>query len=100
MCDGSQLFIPNTFTPNGDGLNDYFYPRGHEIKNVKLFRVFNRWGEMVYQKENMPVNEELIGWDGTYHGKKLSPDVYVYLIQADCEDGKSLMWKGSITLMQ
>lgn len=100
LCDGSQLFIPNTFTPNGDGLNDYFFPRSQQIKTVKVFRVFNRWGEMLYQQENLPVNEELKGWDGTYKGVKLAPDIYVYLIQADCEDGKSLLWKGNIALMR
>jgi gliding motility-associated-like protein len=100
LCDGSQLFIPNTFTPNGDGLNDFFFPRSKEINMVKQFRVFNRWGEMVYQQENMPVNEELKGWDGTYKGVKLPPDIYVYLIQGDCEDGKALLWKGNIALMR
>jgi gliding motility-associated-like protein len=100
MCDDRQLFIPNTFTPNGDGLNDYFFPRSKEINMVKVFRIFNRWGEMVYQQENMPVNEELKGWDGTYKGVKLPPDIYVYLIQGDCENGKSLLWKGNIALMR
>ena len=101
QCDGSQLFVPNTFTPNGDGLNDYFFPRGEGgIKIIKVFRVFDRWGEIVFEKKDMQVNAEFNGWDGTYHGRKLAPDVYVYVMQTDCDNGESLMWKGDVTLLK
>jgi gliding motility-associated-like protein len=100
LCDKSQLFIPNTFTPNGDGLNDYFFPRGKGINVVNSFRVYSRWGELLFQKDAMPVNDEYAGWNGTYKGQKLAPDVYVYIIEAACDDGNPIMWKGDVTLMR
>jgi gliding motility-associated-like protein len=100
MCDKEQLFIPNTFSPNGDGMNDFFFPRGQGIPVVKVFRVFSRWGELLYEQKDMPVNDEYIGWNGTYKGQKLAPDVYVYLIQADCDNGDTLLWKGDVMLLR
>jgi gliding motility-associated-like protein len=100
LCDQSQLFIPNTFTPNGDGLNDYFFPRGRGIDALKSFRVYSRWGELLFQRDLMPVNDEYAGWNGTYQGKKLSPDVYVYIIEGTCAGGEPMIWKGDVTLLR
>ncbi len=100
LCDGSQLFIPNTFTPNGDGLNDYFFPRGKGIPAIESIRVFSRWGELLFQRENFAANDEYAGWDGTVKGRALPPDVYVYLIVASCGAGEHVTLKGDITLMR
>ncbi|MBI3882977.1 MAG: gliding motility-associated C-terminal domain-containing protein, partial [Sphingobacteriales bacterium] len=56
VCNGSNLFIPNTFSPNGDGKNDVFYPRGTGLSAIKTMRIFNRWGEQVFQKANINSN--------------------------------------------
>ncbi|MBS1615191.1 MAG: PKD domain-containing protein [Bacteroidetes bacterium] len=100
LCDNSQLFIPNSFTPNGDGLNDYFFPRGKGIDVLKSFRVYNRWGELMFQHDMMPVNDEYAGWNGTYKGQKLNPDVFVYIIEGTCGNGEPMIWKGDITLLR
>jgi gliding motility-associated-like protein len=100
LCDKSQLFIPNTFTPNGDGQNDRFFPRGVGIDQVTIFRIFNRWGEVVYERNGMQLNDELTGWDGTFRGQQLSPDVFVYIVEAKCDNGDVLKWKGDITLVR
>lgn len=100
LCDNSQLFIPNTFTPNGDGLNDFFFPRGRGIDIVNSFRVYSRWGELLFERNAMRVNDEFAGWNGTHKGQKLSPDVYVYIIEASCDTGEPIMWKGDVTLMR
>lgn len=100
LCDGSQLFLPNTFSPNGDGLNDYFYPRGKGIPGIVSFRIFSRWGELLYERENIAANDEYAGWNGTGKGKMLAPDVYVYLIVASCGSGEHITLKGDITLMR
>jgi gliding motility-associated-like protein len=99
-CNGSLVFIPNSFTPNGDGRNDYFFPRGEGIERMNFFRVFNRWGELVFERMNVALNDERSGWDGTYKGKVLPPDVYVYTMQSTCLSGDVLEWKGDITLMK
>lgn len=100
LCDKSQAFIPNSFTPNGDGQNDVFYPRGTGINLVKSFRVYNRWGELVFERNGININDELNGWDGTYKGAALSPDVYVYVIQVQCQTGEQLDLKGDISIIR
>jgi gliding motility-associated-like protein len=100
LCDKSQLFIPNTFTPNGDGHNDVFYPRGVGLDLIKSFRVYNRWGEIVYERSKISLNEKATGWDGTFKGQQLPPDVFVYIVEAICDNGETIQWKGDITLVR
>src|SRR5690606_10258018 len=95
-CNGSLVFIPNTFTPNGDGQNDYFFPRGRGIDVMSTFRVYNRWGEIVFERSNALINDERSGWDGAFRGKALPPDVYVYTMQSTCPTGEILQWKGDV----
>lgn len=99
-CSTSQLFIPNTFTPNGDGENDVFYPRGTGVDLIKSFRIYNRWGELLFEKENIQINDISSAWDGTYNGMAPRPDVYVYAIDAICETGEPMFVKGSITVVR
>jgi gliding motility-associated-like protein len=99
-CNGNLVFVPNTFTPNGDGKNDYFFPRGEGIEKINEFRIFNRWGEMVFERSNISLNDERSGWDGRFLGKELPPDVYVYYMQANCSTGELVKWKGDVTLMR
>lgn len=99
-CDDNQLFIPNTFTPNGDGLNDRFYPSGKGVGTVKRFAVYNRWGEIVFERENMPLNDPNAGWDGTYKGSEAKPDVFVYIVDAECDNGQPIKIKGDVSLVR
>ncbi len=100
ICNNGNLFIPNTFSPNGDGANDRFYPRGTGIAMIRALRIFNRWGELVYERINFNANDASAGWDGTYKGQKLSPDVYIYSCEVVCENNEVLPFKGDITLLQ
>ena len=99
-CNKGNLFIPNTFSPNGDGMNDKFYPRGTGIGLIRSFRVFNRWGELIFERINFNANDAGAGWDGTYKGQKLSPDVFVYACEVICENNEILLFKGDVTLIQ
>ncbi len=94
ICGDPFIFIPNAFSPNGDGENDVLYVRGQLIEGM-LFRVFDRWGEMVFESI-----DRTIGWDGTFRGKQLDPDVYDYYLKAICIDGAESIIKGNITLMR
>lgn len=100
ICPGSVLFIPNSFTPNGDGLNDVFYPRGRGIRTIISFRIFNRWGEMVFERQNFAIDDKNFGWDGTYKGQALNPDVYIYTLEAMCDNNDPLLIKGNVTLLR
>jgi gliding motility-associated-like protein len=100
-CNGDSIYIPNTFTPNGDGQNDVFYPRGRGVTFMSNLRIYNRWGEMVFERsEQFPLNVESMGWDGTYKGKQLPPDVYVYTMSTRCPTGEPLNFKGDLTLVR
>jgi gliding motility-associated-like protein len=100
LCDQSQLFIPNTFSPNGDGENDVFYPRGVGLNVVESFRIYNRWGELIFERRNIQLNDAAVAWDGTYKGKTLNPDVFVYVVEGLCNGGNHLVWKGDISLIR
>ena len=100
VCNGANVFIPNTFSPNGDGVNDVFYPRGTGLFSIKTMRLFNRWGEVVFEKNGFRPNEAASGWNGTYNNQKLTPDVYVYTIEIVCDNSSTLVFKGNITLIQ
>ncbi|MBK5272637.1 MAG: gliding motility-associated C-terminal domain-containing protein, partial [Bacteroidia bacterium] len=98
-CENVNLFIPNTFSPNGDGSNDVFYPRGTGLDRVKTFRILNRWGEVVFEKKNFPVNDPLSGWNGTYKGFKPQADVYIYQAEVFCETGELITLNGNVALI-
>ncbi len=100
MCDNTNVFMPNTFSPNGDGVNDIFYPRGSGVFNVKNLHIFNRWGEVIFEKANFNANDASAGWDGTYKGKKLDPDVFVYTLEVLCANNQSLIFKGNVALIR
>jgi gliding motility-associated-like protein len=97
VCGEPYLYIPNAFTPNDDGENDYFRPYAPVgIVKKMYFAVYNRWGEVMYESDN--INDR--GWDGTYLGKKLPPDVYVYWFEATCIDEEKFSQKGNVTLVR
>ena len=100
VCDGANVFIPNTFSPNGDGANDIFYPRGTGLFSVKTLRIFNRWGQVVFEKHNFMPNDPSSGWDGTFKGVKLTMDVFVYTIDIVCDNNSVLTFNGNVALIQ
>lgn len=100
LCNGANMFIPNTFSPNQDGVNDLFYPRGSGIFTIKRFKVFSRWGEVIFEQNNFNANDLSKAWDGTFKGKKLNPDVYIYTVDVMCENFTVLSFKGNIALIK
>ena len=100
ICNNMSAFIPNTFSPNGDGVNDIFYVRGTGIFRIKTLRIFNRWGEVVFESSNTYPNDASSGWNGTFKGQKLTPDVFVYMVDILCENNAILSYKGNVTLIK
>ncbi len=100
ICNGSNIFIPNTFSPNGDGTNDVFYPRGTGVFKIKALRIYTRWGELIFDKNNFDANNPSYGWDGTNKGVQLTPDVFVYTLEVLCDNGSVLTHKGNIALIR
>lgn len=92
-CD---VFIPNAFTPNGDGLNDYFNPRLQLGQKLLEMKVFDRYGKLVYNNTNLKN-----GWDGRYEdGSEASSDVYMFYVKYTCSDGKLYDKKESVSLVR
>ena len=87
-----SIFIPDAFTPNGDGINDTFGVKGEGIKDFTI-RIFNRWGEVVFESHN-PKQQ----WDGTYKGHPAQSDTYVYQLFAAGTGSDART--GSVTLIR
>ena len=77
-----------------------FYPRGRGINRTKVLRIFNRWGEIVYERYDFPVNNAMYGWDGTKKGIKSNADVYIYQLEVYCQNGDVLTSTGNVTLIR
>ena len=63
-------------------------------------RIFNRWGELIFEKRNFPVNAPAAGWDGNFKGKSAPVDAYVYIIEFVCDNGSIIPFKGNVTLIR
>jgi gliding motility-associated-like protein len=97
----ARFKLPNVFTPNGDGLNDYFYLiAADDIKNIKVLQVLNRWGEIVFETKNARPNDLAFAWNGTKKGKDLPQGTYVYYLVFELTDGTTESHKGNITLIR
>lgn len=96
VVDNGNIFIPNAFSPNGDGLNDYLMPRIVGYSVINFFRIYNRFGQQVFSSatENYPA------WDGTFNGKQSDLGVYYYIIDVTDINGKRVRKKGDITLIR
>ena len=99
ICKNANVFMPNTFSPNGDGSNDIFYPRGKGINRAKSLRIFNRWGEIVFESKDFPINDPDYGWNGIYKGNKAQPGVYIYQVEFYCDNGDIIRFEGNVSLI-
>ncbi len=93
-CDQPYVFIPNSFSPNGDDINDVLFVNGQPIEEMRL-SIFNRWGQKVFESFSKDQ-----GWDGTFEGKQLPPDVFGYYLEVTCFNGEEYYKQGNITLLK
>ncbi|MFT5166870.1 MAG: gliding motility-associated-like protein, partial [Saprospiraceae bacterium] len=95
-----DVFIPNIFSPNFDGNNDIFkINSGRSVARINSFKVFNRWGGVVFEANNILPNQD-IGWDGTIKGKDAPVGVYIYLADIVFVDGFQRMYRGDVTVVK
>jgi gliding motility-associated-like protein len=111
-CDASVCFdlryienvdidIPNIFSPDDDAINDVFYiSSDNTVEIVKELKIYDRWGELVFSKDNFPTNDKSFGWDGSFNGKKLNPGVFVYFVIFKIKDRPDLKAMGDITIIR
>ena len=95
------VYIPNAFSPNDDGINDFFIaytgPAGRLIKRLK---VFDRWGELVFDGVDLTPGDEVAGWDGTFKGKPMNPAVFAYCIEIEFIDEVVILFEGDLQLVK
>ncbi|HMV24645.1 MAG TPA: gliding motility-associated C-terminal domain-containing protein, partial [Saprospiraceae bacterium] len=98
------VYIPNTFSPNGDGLNDFFgIQTGPGVEEIKKFEIFDRWGNKIFEKENFlpgPNSDTVNGWNGQYRGKVVNSGVFVYWAMIKFLDGEEILYKGDVTVQR
>jgi len=94
ICGEPEVFIPNAFTPNGDGENDQLWVRGRNVREMDL-TVYDRWGEKMFTTTNQQE-----GWDGLFKGREVDPTVFVYHLEVLCVDGQRYFKKGDVTVIR
>lgn len=96
-----QVYIPNAFSPNGDGRNDLFHIYGGPgVSGIRRLRVFDRWGELVFDGRNLPLNQPGQGWDGSFRGQRLGPGTFVYLAEVEFINGQVRVFEGEVNLVR
>jgi gliding motility-associated-like protein len=96
-----RLFIPNVFSPNDDGINDIFYLQGNEyITDINTLRIFDRWGNIVFEKINFQPDDPSVGWNGTFHEKVMNPDVFTYWVEYKTVYNTVETLAGDVTLVR
>lgn len=100
FCNEQNFFMPNTFSPNNDGMNDVFYPRGKGLAGIQSLRIYNRLGQKVFEKQNFMANDPSAGWNGIINGEKAPQDVYVYIIEFVCSNSNVVSYKGNVSLIR
>ena len=96
-----QLYIPNAFSPNDDGINDFFtIYAGKGVETIRQFEVFDRWGNHVFSAPpNSPPGSPELQWDGTAKGKKLQPGAFTWFAKIEFKDGRIEQYEGGIMLV-
>jgi gliding motility-associated-like protein len=95
VYNGPNYYVPNSFSPNGDGLNDIFRAIPVGMSNTVYFRVFNRLGQLVFE-----TNQWLKGWDGTFKGKPQPTGTYVWMVGGTDKYYKKVEMKGMVNLLR
>ncbi len=96
-----RLYIPNAFSPDGNGINDFFrYYSSIALEEIEMFAIYDRWGGNVFKAEKIVGDEYFQGWDGTIKGEKAAIGVYAYYIKARFLDGTEEIFKGDVTLFK
>ena len=100
VSKNKKVFVPTGFSPNGDGFNDYLLVHGQEGITIESFKLFNRWGENIFESSEITLNNPKNTWDGTYKGQPLNTGVYVWVLKVSFADGTTDILKGSTSLIR
>lgn len=97
----ARVYIPNAFSPNNDGHNDRFLIfSGNDVVNINFLQIYSRWGEKVFEGQNLQPNNPDQGWDGRHRGRFMNPQVLVYFTEIEFLDGRTELFKGDVNLVR
>jgi gliding motility-associated-like protein len=97
----STVYAPEAFSPDGDGVNDIFFIYGAKcVRQIKELSIYDRWGDNIFIKENIPPSNADYGWKGTYHGQNAPSGIYTYKVLIELSDGAIVKNQGAVTLMR
>lgn len=99
-CAISNVYVPAVFSPNNDGKNDRFTILGTGVSTIRWIRIFNRYGELVFEKRNSQAGDRSAGWDGTVKNEPASSGTYVYIAELTCASGEIFPLKGTVILIR
>ena len=96
------IYVPNAFSPNGDGINDTFtlYSDSRFSPIISELHIYDRWGTEVFVNYDFPPNEQEFGWNGDFRGQAHNPGVFVYHALVEYIDGSTQFFKGDVTLVR
>lgn len=94
ICRDPFIYVPNAFSPNGDGDNDLLFVRGNNLTEM-YFAVYDRWGQLMFE-----TRDQSEGWDGTFQGQALDPAVFAWYLEGLCDDGFEIFLKGDVTILR
>lgn len=100
ICTDGYIYIPNAFTPAGNGKNDVFYIKGKGIGIIKSLRIYDRGGYKVFERLNFEIDNPSAGWDGRINGQPAATGTYVYVAEMQCESGEAFVHKGTVILFR
>jgi gliding motility-associated-like protein len=100
QCAVSNVHIPSAFTPGVDGKNDFFYIKGSGVNLIRHFQIYNRWGQLVFERNNIGIDDRSAGWDGKFRGQYVETGTYVYIAEMECITGEVFTFKGTVTIVK
>jgi gliding motility-associated-like protein len=100
VTQGIEVFIPNVFSPNGDGVNDFFTIFASEIiTEIASLRIYSRTGNLLFDGKSLVPGDEMMGWDGKHRDQYMTSGVFIYQAVVKRRDGKLFPLQGTITLV-
>ncbi|MEM9850164.1 MAG: gliding motility-associated C-terminal domain-containing protein, partial [Bacteroidota bacterium] len=100
VIDERSIFIPNVFSPNGDNRNDFFavYPDS-KVAAIRKMQIFDRWGDMVFERNNLTIGREDEGWNGRINNEPAPSATYVYRVEVEYLGGEVEVLVGTVSLL-
>ncbi len=95
-----RIYIPNAFKPGSSANGAFFVSTGPEVVNIRSMRVYDRWGDCVFEKFDVAPNNPAVGWDGRWRGQNAAPGVYAYMIELEYADGTTEIKSGDVTIVR